>query len=222
MVMAIALTLSLAGCAAQTGTQTETQKVITLWEEGKERNKIVVISDLHLGIKDEYTETLAHRPLLVEFLQRLQGMKDVRELVIAGDFLDAWYLPVYYPSYTDETKFYKDVIANNQEVINELNNITNSGIKLVYVIGNHDLTLEADVLQEAIPKIEQVSDTKGLGLYYTGDRQEIVIEHGHRYDVFSAPDTLTNKELCGNDETILPAGYIYARLAHGCWRNIRK
>ena len=35
----------------------------------------------------------------------------------------------------------------------------------------------------------------------------------HRYDVFSAPDAVTNKELCGNDNTILSAGYFYARYA---------
>ncbi len=47
----------------------------------------------------------------------------------------------------------------------------------------------------------------------TGDRNEIVIEHSHRYDVFSAPDTVTNAKLCGNQDTILPAGYFYARYA---------
>lgn len=214
MVMATAMILSFSGCAAQTVVQPTIQnKTLPLWEAGKTRNKIVIISDIHLGIEDDYTETLANRPILVEFLQRLQGTKDVRELVIAGDFLDAWFLPVYYPSYTDETQFYKDVIANNKAVIDELNNVTDSGIKLVYVPGNHDLTLEAAVLQEAIPNIVQVSDAQGLGAYYTGDRNEIVIEHGHRYDVFSAPDTVTNAELCGNADTILPAGYFYARYA---------
>ncbi len=75
------------------------------------------------------------------------------------------------------------------------------------------MTLEADVLQEAIPNIVQARDAKGLGTYYTGDRNEIAIEHGHRYEVFSAPDTVSNAELCGNADTILPAGYFYARYA---------
>ncbi len=184
-----------------------------LWEADDTRDKIVVISDIHLGIDDNYTETLKNRPLLIDFLQRLQSTTDVRELVIDGDFLDEWFLPVYYPSYTDERKFYKDVIAKNQSVFDELNNVIDSGIKLVYVPGNHDMTLEADVLQEALPDIVQARDAEGLGAYYTGDRNEIVIEHGHRYDVFSAPDTVTNAELCGNDDTILPAGYFYARYA---------
>ncbi len=184
-----------------------------LWETSTSKDKIVVISDIHLGIDDSYTETLSNRQLLIDFLQHLQNTSDVRELVIAGDFLDEWYLPVYFPSYTDVAQFYKDVIANNQSVIDEFNKVADSGIKLVYVPGNHDMLLEAEVLTQAMPKIVQAREVAGLGTYYTGDRNEIAIEHGHRYDVFSAPDTVTNAELCGNDDTIFPAGYFYARYA---------
>ena len=171
--------------------QTVNTNRLPLWESNNTRNKTIVISDLHLGIDDSYTETLENRAYLVEFLQRLQSTKDVKELVIAGDFLDAWYLPVFYPSYTDENEFYKGVIANNKEVIAELNKVIKSGIALIYVPGNHDLTLEANVLKEAIPSIQIVSDEQGLGTYYTGNSKEIVIEHGHRYDIFSAPDKIT-------------------------------
>ncbi|WP_265822087.1 metallophosphoesterase [Geovibrio ferrireducens] len=184
-----------------------------LWEPGSTRDKIVVISDIHLGIDDRYTETKQNRSHLVNFLKSVRKTTDVRELVIAGDFLDEWFLPVYYPSHTDQDLFYRSVIANNQSVFNELNKVIASGIKLVYVPGNHDLTLESYILQEAIPGLVQARDVRGLGAYYTGDRNEIVIEHGHRYDIFSAPDTVTNAELCGNDDTILPAGYFYARYA---------
>ncbi len=209
VIMILSLFLFPIGCK-----QNNNEKIVTaLWEAGATRDKIVVISDLHLGIEDIYTETLQNRPLLINFLKRLQKTSDVRELVIAGDFLDTWYLPVYYPQYTDEDEFYRGVIANNQAVIDEFNNVIASGIKLVYVPGNHDMTLEEEVLQTAIPNIVQARDAKGLGAYYTGDRNEIVIEHGHRYDAFSAPDAFSNKELCGNDDTILPAGYIYARYA---------
>ncbi len=202
----VSLAMLSVGCSPKAG-------ATALWDAGNTRNKIVVISDIHIGIDDKYAETVKNRPLLIEFLQRLQSTKDVRELVIDGDFLDEWFLPVYYPSYKDVKQFYKDVIANNQGVIDELNNVIKSGIKLVYIPGNHDMTQDNDVLQEAIPKIVQVRDAKGLGTYYTGDRKEIAIEHGHRYDVFSAPDTVTNAELCGNEDTILPAGYFYARYA---------
>ena len=204
--MVISLALFTSGCAQKSSAS-------ALWEAGSTRNKIVVISDIHIGVNDEYAENVANRPILIDFLKRLQSTKDVRELVIDGDFLDEWFLPVDYPSYTDVQQFYKDVIANNQGVIDELNKVADSGIKLVYIPGNHDMTQGDAVLQEAIPKIVQIRDTKGLGTYYTGDRNEIAIEHGHRYDVFSAPDTVTNAELVGNNDTMLPAGYFYARYA---------
>lgn len=213
--MVISLAMFNTGCSSNSSPSVSDgpKSAAALWDAGHTRNKIVVISDIHLGIDDNYTETLKNRTLLIEFLRHLQNTKDVRELVIDGDFLDEWFLPVYYSSYTDERKFYKDVIAKNQSVIDELNKVIDSGIKLVYVPGNHDMLLEASVLEEAIPNIVQARDAKGLGTYYTGDRHEIAIEHGHRYDVFSAPDTVTNAELCGNKGTILPAGYFYARYA---------
>ena len=214
LLLAISMVISPVLFTALSPAKAETPETLpALWEAGERRDKIVTISDIHLGIEDRYSETVENIPPLVEFLKRLQNTKDVRELVIAGDFLDEWYLPVYYPRYTDQREFYKGVIANNQDVIEELNRVIDSGIKLVYVIGNHDMTLEAGILQEAIPGIIQAVDAKGLGAYYTGDCHEILIEHGHRYDVFSAPDTVTNAELAGNERTIFPAGYFYARYA---------
>ncbi|MGE4318617.1 MAG: metallophosphoesterase [Deferribacterales bacterium] len=202
--------LNTAGCADAIFASEDSDEN-PLWNPDSSRNKIVVISDIHLGVDDAFTETLTNRPYLVQFLKRIQSTIDVSELVIAGDFLDEWFLPVHYPSYTDQDQFYKDVIENNKAVFDELNNVIDSGIKVVYVPGNHDLTLEEDVLQRAVPGMVQARDVRGLGSYYTGSNNEIVIEHGHRYDVFSAPDTVSNAALCGNDETILPAGYFYAR-----------
>jgi UDP-2,3-diacylglucosamine pyrophosphatase LpxH len=204
-----AVLVSFTGCSSSS----EGDEVSPLWEAGPSRNKTVVISDLHLGIDDRYTETIKNRPFLVKFLQRLRQTDDVKELVIAGDFLDDWYLPVYYPSYSDVDKFYEDCIANNQVVIDELNKIISDGIVVAYVPGNHDLLLESNVLDKALPGIIQGRDARGLGVYYGGENQEIAIEHGHRYDVFSAPDTITNAGLTGNDDTILPPGYFYARYA---------
>lgn len=200
-----AMTLS-----ALAGTESGVQP---LWEANNTRNKIVVISDIHLGIDDSFSENAANKEYLLQFLKRMQITSDVRELVIAGDFLDEWYLPLDYPAYTDSSEFYRKVIANNQNIMDALKDVMSAGIKLVYVIGNHDMLLESGILDEALPGIVQARDAKGLGVYYTGDRQEIAIEHSHRYDVFSAPDTLSNAALCGNNETILPAGYFYARYA---------
>ncbi len=184
----------------------------TLWTPGTSADKIVVISDIHLGVSDKYSETVANRDLLIGFLEKLSNTTDVRELVINGDFLDEWYLPLTYPRYDSSDEFYRQVIANNQNVFDALNALMAKGIKLVYVIGNHDMLLNSGILEEALPGIVQARDAEGLGVYVTGDRQEIAIEHCHRYDVFSAPDSVTNKDLCQNEDTLLPPGYFYARV----------
>ncbi len=181
-----------------------------LWKAGGTVNKIIVISDLHLGVDDKISETVANRKYLVDFMKRIQQTKNIRELVIGGDFLDDWFLPLSYPTYSDPQAFYAKVISNNQMVFDELNKMMNKGIKVVYVPGNHDMLLKADTLIKALPKLTFVG-ADGLGAYITGDRNEIAIEHGNRYDIFSAPDTLDNKDITNGN--ILPPGYFYARIA---------
>jgi UDP-2,3-diacylglucosamine pyrophosphatase LpxH len=183
-----------------------------LWDAGPQQDKVVVVSDLHFGIDDGFAEDVSNRPLFVEFLQRLQQTDDVRELVIAGDFLDEWFLPLNYAPIANMHEFFIQVARNNQSVINELKNVMQAGIKLVYVIGNHDMNMGEEILPALLPGIVEARDSKGLGRYITGDRQEIVIEHCHRYDPYSAPDRVSNRELCHNDETMYPPGYFYARL----------
>jgi len=180
-----------------------------LWDVGTTRNKIVVISDLHLGVNDRISEDTVDRPYLIDFINRVGQTASIRELVIAGDFLDEWILPLSYPVSTDSQEYYKQCIANNKGVIDALNGLSNTGVKLVYVNGNHDMTLLADTLKQVMPNINFVGNN-GIGVYITGDNKEIAIEHGNRYDVYSAPDTVDNKDLTSNP--LLPPGYFYARL----------
>ena len=59
-----------------------------LWAVGGAKDKIVVISDIHLGIEDKYTETLENKPLLIEFLQRLQNTTDPSKTSSVADPVD--------------------------------------------------------------------------------------------------------------------------------------
>jgi UDP-2,3-diacylglucosamine pyrophosphatase LpxH len=185
----------------------------TLWPPDSSADKILVFGDIHLGIDNKYSETVENRQLFLDFIKKIENTTDVRELVINGDFFDDWYLPLTYPKYDDADEFYRKAMINNQDVIDVLNNLIEKGIKVVYVPGNHDMLLKNEILEETMPGIVQARDAEGLGVYVTGDRQEIAIEHGHRYDVFSAPDSVSNKEICQSEETLLPPGYFYARIA---------
>ena len=174
--------------------------------------KTIVISDIHLGLDDAFSECVANRPLLVSFLNRLVTNGEIDELVIAGDFLDQWFYPGNISLPANSAKFYHQVAANNRTVFKALNALMAANIKLVYVPGNHDMTLSADVLDELLPGIVQARDACGLGTYRTGLRGEIAIEHSHRYELFCAPDLFSNKSLVSYGNPILPPGYFYARL----------
>jgi UDP-2,3-diacylglucosamine pyrophosphatase LpxH len=183
-----------------------------LWNRDKTADKIVVVSDLHFGIDDRFAQNVSDRSIFVDFIDKIIDVGDVRELVIAGDFLDEWIVPLSYPSHSDSSAFYQQCISNNRQVFDALGEAIKAGIKVVYVPGNHDMTLTEDVLAAALPGLVQARDANGLGVYITGDRNEIAIEHCHRYDVYSAPDAVSNRDLVGNDRTLLPPGYFYARL----------
>ncbi len=187
---------------------------LPLWEKDSthDTQRIVIISDLHLGVDDSFSETVKNKALLVDFLERLV-VSNIDELVIAGDLLDEWFVPLSYPPITDLEAFFTKVADNNASIMAAFEKVIQSGVKVFYVPGNHDLLLEAETLSKLIPGIIQARDVDGLGKYRTGERYEIVIEHGHRYDSFCSPDTLSNKEITGDYPSFLPPGYFFTRIA---------
>ena len=187
---------------------------LPLWEKESthEAYRIVVISDLHLGVDDSFSETVKNKDLIAEFLERLV-ISDIDELVVAGDMLDEWFVPISYEPHNDLGAFFEQVAENNALIVAAFKKIIQSGIVVAYVPGNHDLLLDEETLTNLIPGIVQARDVNGLGTYRTGVRSEIVIEHGHRYDSFCAPDTLSNKEITGDYPSFLPPGYFFTRIA---------
>jgi UDP-2,3-diacylglucosamine pyrophosphatase LpxH len=208
----VLLVISINGCTTLSKQNTvESTVVLPLWDAGSTRDKIIVLSDIHTGFEDAYAEILENRPYLIEFLQRTAVTSDVREVVLNGDILDEWFLPLSFVE-IDRGDFYRKNIENNKDLIAAFKEVMDAGINLVYVVGNHDMSVNIKYIEEAIPGMKVCSQHLGVGLYRTGDRNEIVIEHGHRYDVFSAPDTITNARLT-NGPTMFPPGYFYARFA---------
>jgi UDP-2,3-diacylglucosamine pyrophosphatase LpxH len=193
-----------------------------------ERNLIVVISDLHLGADLSYAQTYENLAPLENFLDQIRESPNVKELIIAGDMLDEWFVPATIDTYNgyDQADFVQRVVATNIWVIDALNRIINDGIILVtYIPGNHDLTITAENVASILPGINQARDDEslGLGTYSPDNFPEIAIEHGHRYNILSAPDPISNQDIAPG--TILPPGYFYLRIAalhivQGCTENI--
>lgn len=186
-----------------------------VFKSNGERTQIVIISDLHLGVDDAFAELKKNRPALVSFLNQIRNSPNVKELVIAGDMLDEWFLPMDYQMPDSPAKFFDLVAANNQTIVDALNAIIRAGeIKVTYVPGNHDLLLTAADIERIFPGMNQARDgVQGLGTYVTGTNSEIAIEHGHKYNFFCAPDPISNRDITKNNSSILPPGYFFTRIA---------
>jgi UDP-2,3-diacylglucosamine pyrophosphatase LpxH len=181
---------------------------------GNERNMIVIISDLHLGADLNYAECKNNLPSLEKLLKQIKASPDVKELVIAGDLLDEWFVPAIVNTYQekDQADFVRRIATANKGVFDAMNSIIQEGkILVTYVPGNHDLTITAANIESVLPGINQARDeVLGLGTYSPVDYPAIAVEHGHRYNFFCAPDPISNQVMAPG--TILPPGYFFTRI----------
>jgi UDP-2,3-diacylglucosamine pyrophosphatase LpxH len=192
------------------------------------RASIICISDLHMN--DQRATALGYSwfgknmSALDSLFSSILKSTRVKQLVILGDLFDEWAVPYRInpldPAAGIQTtrEYFLAVAANpvNSNIVNKLKQIATSGkTQLIYVQGNHDMLLTEAILQEIIPGIQWEGDATGLGHHspVTG----IVMEHGHRYDFFNAPQPLVQP---GH---ILPPGYFITRLdAQGMMENNKK
>ncbi len=182
---------------------------------GTERNMIVVISDIHLGANLDYAECKDNLKSLEKMLYKVKASSNVKELVIAGDLLDEWYVPATVNTYegNNQADFVQRIALANKGVVDAINSIIQEGnILVTYVPGNHDLTITPENVSLIFPGINQARDNElGLGTYTPVDMPVLAIEHGHRYNFFCAPDPISNQDIAPG--TILPPGYFFTRIA---------
>lgn len=180
-----------------------------------QRNMIVVLSDLHLGPDLAYTECKNNLKALEKLLYKIKNSANVKELVIAGDMLDEWFVPANIDTYNGQSQanYVQRIAITNKGVIDAFNAIIQEGkILVTYVPGNHDLTITEENISLILPGINQARDTSlGLGTYVPNDLPILAIEHGHRYNFFCAPDPISNQTIAPG--SIIPPGYFFTRIA---------
>lgn len=180
-----------------------------------DRDLVVVISDIHLGANLAYAEINKNLPLLEKFLEEVRLSPNIKELVIAGDLIDEWFVPANINTYEGKGQqdFVSRVANTNKGVVNALNRIAGEGkIKVTYVPGNHDVSIIASNFSAIFPQIIQSrEEIQGLGTYSPEGLPEVVIEHGHRYNYFVAPDPVSNRDIAPG--SIMPPGYFFTRVA---------
>ncbi len=124
--------------------------------------------------------------------------------MILGDLFDTWLIPVD----KDPLPDFQAIVAcdGNKKVITALKDLAAKD-KLTYIPGNHDMSmpvsdveqnLTRNFLETTFPRINY--DPHDNGKYENGT---IVGEHGHRHDLYNAPDI----------DWYLPIGYFISRVA---------
>ncbi len=179
-----------------------------------ERNLTICISDIHLGINENIALINQNRDALVDFLNHVRNSPNIKELIIAGDLIDEWTLPMEFDTFNGKTQldFVKATALTNKPVIDAINNIIEDGkVKMTYIPGNHDLLLNSSDIQSILPGIVETRDARGLGAYTPADLPQVIIEHGHRYNFYCAPDP-SNQSITQTD-SLLPPGYFFSRIA---------
>ncbi|PKN77663.1 MAG: hypothetical protein CVU48_10855 [Candidatus Cloacimonetes bacterium HGW-Cloacimonetes-1] len=89
----------LAACNNSNTTGPDDEEINPFTNGGTERNLIVVMSDWHLGADLSYSEINSNLTSLVKLLDLIRVAPNVKELVIAGDMLDEWFIPATINTY---------------------------------------------------------------------------------------------------------------------------
>ncbi len=97
------------------------------------KNKIYFLSDFHLGAPNA-DASLVREKIIVEFLEEIR--RDASVIFIVGDMFDFWYE-------------YRSVIPKGYtRLLGKLAELTDSGIKIHFFVGNHDMWMKDYLLQE--------------------------------------------------------------------------
>lgn len=130
------------------------------------RHKTYFISDLHLGAR-YIADPRSHEMRVVEFLRHIGA--DARRLYMLGDVLDYWFE-------------YRDVVPRGfVRFFGELAHLSDAGVEIVWMTGNHDIWL-FDYLRDEIGL--EVIDAPSVQVVVDGKR--FLLAHGDRIGPQSA------------------------------------
>ena len=174
------------------------------------RTKRIYISDVHMGagrsLKPNTTNVYdwlgpKEAENFAGFLKYLSTSEDVREIILLGDTMDNWVCPV------DEVPPTFDEIikaSHNKNIVKYLGLLAaHKEVKLIYMPGNHDMSITKAFIEENFPEIVFGGTAANKSVYRTS---RLLAEHGSAYAMFNAPDPINNPG------SRLPLGYFITRV----------
>jgi len=123
------------------------------------KNQFIIVSDLHI---ERWRK--AKKQLFFEFLDFVSA--EALELFILGDIVD-----IPQPEH-------KDIIPTYQDIFERLYKVTKGGLKIHYIVGNHDIVMRSVKVITEFLEIHYPTYEKKI------DGRRIYLEHGHFYDPF--------------------------------------
>lgn len=190
---------------------------------------VVITSDWHLSDSRSfdssyyYAWTDKNKDCILSFLNNLSNTRNEWDvLVLNGDIFEFWRSPADMFMVADDNGNVIDDVAylgrireQNKEIFTVLESLRANGKEIVYLPGNHDITVSSNDIETAFPGLFTCSyDTESTGLYEPfGEGTAVAIEHGNRYEYFNAP---YQHGVFASDGTssssVLPPGYFTSKL----------
>lgn len=141
--------------------------------------RVVVISDTHLGFEDANVEELE------SFIQNEVSRLRPDEFVLNGDIVDLWRRGI------------EPVMAEFSSVLSSIKSLEDRDINTRLIAGNHDwrwLKSSRGEIDESTPPW-----TAQESWEFSSGGDEFVVEHGHKYDLANN-NPFTNRGLCLTNE----------------------
>ena len=173
-------------------------------------NKIVVLSDIHIGNNTPtvWYQKSFHESYLVAALDWVKSnTESIQELILLGDVIDFWTYPA-----EEQPPSFDAIIAANPNIFGSNGKLsqvlTALKGKVTYVRGNHDMSItQADLNKIQNPngyKIKLCPDD----IYYPlgNANRRIACTHGHIYALFNAPYNNSSSPIAP-----LPVGHFVSR-----------
>jgi len=152
---------------------------------------------------------------LGNFLNHLNGRKDVEEVIFIGDLFDNWVIPVDVEPPTIEEIIRKRKKSGDPLIMAMLELCRNPEIRVVCLPGNHDMELSAEVVEKHFGRGSDPGKRGGMvfggtAVWNAGSSvyrsSRLRAEHGSAHAMFNAPDPMNNPS------TRLPLGYYISRV----------
>lgn len=144
-------------------------------------HRALVVSDVHIGWEE------SNRDEFHDFLTTEVPSQSPDALIFAGDIFEFWRRSI------------GTVFTNHNDIVNAIEELSESDIDIVALYGNHDAVLKNTNDEE--PVVSEYPWQWENFIRFESDGDEFVALHGHQYDERNRNEFM-NEAFCNMDDTV--------------------